>query len=368
MSTNKKRILKEIKTTLKMYGYVLFIAGFIVKGVDIYRYKDNIYYHKELKLSNEELNELENKISNEIGQDVNDSDNTIVFGAVLENDNLNCYEKETIYQLSDLLNENEYLDKTEAYDGLRKLDIVYDEKADYGKDVLGVYDDYENKITIIEDNTSKETLLHELIHCTYSDDNYHKLPKFINEGMTELLTNEYFSENAFIEEKSYPYEITMVKMLCEVIGEDKVLEAYSKEDISIIEDELNKVLEIDNADELLENMNNLTASLEENKEISNEDIENVTNIFDKYYEKYDKNSIELEMYLYNKQVLKLLKTECPYLSYEYLLITNGYYVKPYFSEKLKSKYKTPFHAEFYQNIEGKNNTKIYCKNKEKESI
>ena len=354
-----KRILKDIKSTLKMYGYLLFISGFIIKGIDLYRYKDNIYYHKELKLSDEELEELEKRISKEIGQDVEDNDNSIVLGAVLENEKLNNNEKDLIYQMTDLINENRYLDKTEAYDGLRKLDIVYDKNADYGKDVMGVYDDYKNQIVIIEDNEENETLLHELVHCTYSDDNYHKLPNFINEGMTELLTNEYFSDNPFLEEKSYPYEITMVKMLCEVIGEDKVLEAYSKEDTTILVDELNKVMQIDNADELLKNMDKLTDSLGNEKEISEEDVNKVINVFDNYYKNYDETSIDLEIYLYNKHIIKLLKSDTPYASYIYYLAINGYYVKPYFSEKLKEEYSEAFHAEYTEDISNKTYQKTY---------
>lgn len=354
-----KSILRNIKYTLKVYGYILFISGFIVKGIDLYRYKDNIYYHKELKLTDEELENLEKRISKEIGQDVNDDDNAIVLGAVLENKNLNNHEKDMIYQMTDLINENEYLDKTEAYDGLKKLDIVYDSQADYGKDVMGVYDDYKNQIVIIEDNDDNETLLHELVHCTYSDDNYHKLPRFINEGMTELLTNEYFSDNPFLEEKSYPYEITMVKMLCEVIGEDKVLEAYSKEDTSILVNELNRVMKIDNADELLKNMDNLTNLLEEEKEISDEDLNKVLNVFDEYYKNYDETSIELEMFLYHRQTLKLLRSDVPYAGYVYNLVINGYYVKPYFSEKLKEEYSEVFHAEYTEDISNKTYQKQY---------
>ena len=374
MKKNSKRNkkLKELKNNInsfiKFYTYSFIIFFILIEILDAYKYKDNIYYHDELRITDEQLEELEEEVSKTIGKKITEEDNTIVLGAVLNNKHLTEKEKEIIYECDDLLEDNPYLIKSAAYNNLEKLDIKYNEDADFGKEVLGVYIQGDNEITIIKDNSENDTIHHELVHCIYSQHYYETLPKFFNEGMTELLTNEYFADNPFLEEKSYPFEITMIKMLCELVGEDIVLETYSKEDISILENAIKEKTNLSNPHEFIEYIDSVMTSLEEYKTIDEDKLSSIINVFDIYYENYDKESIEYKMYKQNTTIMKFLKSSVPYSAYEYELMLNGYYVKPYFNKDLKDKYPIPFHVEYYQDLESKNDIKKYSKQKEKRSV
>ena len=55
------------------------------------------------------------------------------------------------------------------------------------------------------------------------------------------MNNEYYSENPFYEDSIYIYEICYVKILCNLLGSDTILETYTKADINILIDELEKI-------------------------------------------------------------------------------------------------------------------------------
>ena len=375
INKNQREKLIELKSTiksfLKFYTYSFITSLLVLKGLDLYKYKDNIYYHEDLKISEDEIKELEDNISDVVGEEISKDDNSFVLGAIIKNPDLDEEEKEIFYEYVDLLDDNPYLIKSTAYNNLYKLDIIYDENAkkDYGEEVMGVYIQGDNEITIMEETEDKDIVRHEIIHCIYSQNYYETLPRFFNEGMTELLTNEYFNEKPFIEETSYPYEITMVKILCELVGSDIVLETYSKEDMTILEKALEEKVGLSNPEEFIKYIDEVMTSLEEAKEIDIELVDDIIGALDKYYkENYDKDSIEYEMYKYNTKILSYLKSEKPYTAYEFSIFLDGYYVKPYFSNKLKEKYKEPFHAVYYQDIESKNDNKKHMKYYKKESI
>ena len=363
-----KQLLKDVKVFIRFYVISLLVSGLLIETIDLYHYKDNIYYHDELKLSDKEMEEIEEKVSTTIGVPITKEDNAIVLDAVIENENLSKDEKEILYNYVDLLEDNPYLNKSNTYNNLEDLDIIYDKDADYGKDVMGVYDNTPNAITIIEESENQDTIHHELVHCIYSQNTYNRLPVFFNEGMTELLTNEYFAEDPFKEEVSYPYEITMVKMLCELVGEDVVLESYTKKDIKILENKLGEVTNLCNPHEFINYIDSVMTSLEKDKKVDEEKLSSIVDVFDRYYENYPEDSIEYKMYKYNTKTLKYLKYDNPYSVYKCSLMMYGYYAKPYFSEELKEKYKEPVLIDYYKGIEGKNDNKEYVKTYNIESV
>ena len=354
---------KALKKMWKIYLIGLGTALVSMQLIDLYNNRNNIYRHNRLKLDKEESKALSEELTIVSRRKITEDDNALVISAVLENDNLTEEEKEYIYNLVDLLNDNPYLDKTYAYKNLREVDITYGitPDKDYRKAVIGTYTDELNKIEIIDKEYRDETMYHELIHCVYGDDYIVKVPSFFNEGMTELLTNEYFSENPFLEELSYPFEVTMVKILCELIGEDKVLEAYSKEDISIVEKELKEKIGINDPEEFLDSMERMSYCLQNQKSINKSDLNNILFTVTNYYENnVEVFSKEYDMYIYNTNLLKLLKKDFPYTSYKYYLTSQGYFTKAYFSKKLKEKYPDPQHVNYFYNLSGKSN-KVYQK-------
>ena len=179
--------------------------------------------------------------------------------------------------------------------------------------------------------------------------------------MTELLTNEYFSDNPFVEMKSYPFEVTMIKMLCEMVGEDIVLETYSKEDITILENAIKEKTGLSNPHEFIDYIDSVMTALEDEKDIDKDKLSSIINTFDEYYKDFDNDSIEYEMYKQNRKIIKFLESDVPFAAYDCEIVINGYYVKPYFNQDLKDKYPYPFHTDYYQDIESKNDHKKYVK-------
>jgi hypothetical protein len=246
-----------------------------------------------------------------------------------------------------MLNDNKYLDKQSAYNDLKNLDIIYTEKdSSYSDTTTGVYFINKDLIEIFSDNDKQETLIHELVHCIYSNSSTKYLPDYFSEGMAELLTNEYFTTTPFVEEKSYPFEITITKTLCEMVGSDKVLEAYSTGKMSIIEKELEETMNKDDTKEFLNNLNTMFKEYSKNNTIKN-NYSQVFNYMDSFFsKKYQDNTEKLEVYIYNKGIIQLLSNSDPGTAYLYYLLNNGFYIKPYFSENLKEKYSDHYFTSY----------------------
>ena len=363
MKKTENKDKQELKKMWKMYLYGVCGTLIVMHFIELYKNRNNIYHNNKLKISYEESKELSDELSEKVGKSINRDDNALVLSATFDNDNLTEDEKEYIYDLVDLLNDNPYLMKSYAYENLRELDIKYGKEPgkEYSKNVIGTYDDNNNSIEIYNKRYQNDTLYHELIHCVYADDYIVKLPIFFDEGMTELLSNEYFGKNPFLEEKSYPYEVTMVKILCELVGSDKVLEAYSKESIEIVEEALKEKIGLSDPEELIYSMERISKCLHKEQEVKESDLNNVLFTLTNYYENnVDIDSDEYKIYMYNTSLLKTLKGSHPYTSYRFFISSSGYYVKVYFSEKLKEEYPEPFRVTYQEDITESSN-KVYEK-------
>lgn len=150
-----------------------------------------------------------------------------------ENDSLSEEDLQVAQSLYDYLSNNPYLDYKYLYEKFATIGIMH---TDYdGGNLAGMYIEDNESIIIYDSNRidSKYTLLHELIHVTGDLDNI-----MLDEGMTELLCGEYFNDG---NTKTYSNHVLITKIFCELIGPDKMLEAYSKRNMSIIKNELLKI-------------------------------------------------------------------------------------------------------------------------------
>ena len=138
--------------------------------------------------------------------------------------------------------------------------------------------------------------------------------------------------------------------------------------MTIVEEELRNKTNISEPKEIIERMESTTTALQNNEKIDPEKVRDIIVFLDRYYENIDNNSIEYEMYLYNKNIIKGLYDKTPNIKYICNIVENGYYIKPYFSEELKDKYNNPYHIDYYEDIEGNNDTKKYVKNNDIISI
>ena len=305
----------------------------------------NIFNDKNLKISEMEADELFSVLEEETGRDNLDNERDLILMAAIENPNLTEAERETIFKLVDIIEEMPYIDKRMAYANLSKLDICYW----YGlvDDSYGDYNYNANKINIYSDNKNNDVLLHELIHSLFLNMNTYNLPKYFREGVTELLEDEYFSDEPYWESSSYPYEIAMVKILCDMVGSDTVLKVYTTGDMNEIETELNKYMDSEETKTYLKTVEKLFNQYEKENSTSIDymsDFLEYTNAF--FAKKYFKTNKVYEAYEYNKELLINMKNDDPGMDYYYYLQDNGYYVKPYFSKKLKEKNKKYYQKDF----------------------
>jgi hypothetical protein len=221
---------------------------------------------KELGLSNYKVQKannfmLYNASMSDENIDVNNQDKetideeSIYAKAIESNDNLTDEYKEQYKQLDVYLQDNPYIDEKFILYILENFSVTNVSQEELDKYNVGAYyDPVENTICLGDTNYG---YTHEGLHMTtdhyytrkeYEDlksnilkskrseissigllDFQKKLGRGVNEGMTTLLDQEYFNGSG-----NYFFELILVKMLCEVIGEDIMLEAYTDGNIDLI--------------------------------------------------------------------------------------------------------------------------------------
>ena len=182
-------------------------------------------------------------LSRELNVDINEDnkDEISLFNAIYKNSNLNDQQKNTFYGYYSVVEDIINLDKNRAYDSFSRVSVKYTERdSKIPSNVLGDYDYGSGTINIYGNDTENNILLHEGVHCLFTNASNVSLPRAFQEGMTELITNEYYSTDPFYEGYTYPLEVSYVKMLCELVSTDKVLQAYVSGDYSLIYRDMDK--------------------------------------------------------------------------------------------------------------------------------
>lgn len=235
----------EDKKKNSSYFISFFISVFIfsclmyAKGEKKVRIDDvsplNFLNNNFEEIDDETLKIISDKIGIEINED--NKDEIALFNAIYNNKNLSEKEKNIFYGYYSVVEDFINLDKDKAYNSLSKVSINYVERDEKVlPSTLGDYDYLTGKINIYAEDNDNNILLHEGTHTLFSSN----LPRAIQEGMTELIVNESFTSDPFYENCTYPLEVSYVKMLCELIGTDKVIDAYVLGDYSIIYREMDK--------------------------------------------------------------------------------------------------------------------------------
>lgn len=291
------------------------------------------------KLTIEQQEEMVDVVSEILGEDVSNYNLATLYGAY-ENENLNEDEKLMIYRLADLINENPYVDVNRAYRALRDLDIVYVPREDgYDDKVQAVYLEEDNLIEIfsMENDTERKTVIHELIHTLFYNGKTSGLPNYLEEGMTHLLTNEYFSNKPYVEDSSYPFEIAMVKMLCEMTSPDAVLKAYTTGNESDMRNILIERMGTIETYKFLHTTEKVFKDFDEGNLIDDEEFNYMTTFITTYFKNnFSDDEEKLEFFEYYMNLIKLMKKSNPYVE-NYLYIREvGVYEKGYFNSKLKN--------------------------------
>lgn len=276
--------------------------------------------------------------------------NLTVLRAIDNNNQLSPEEKNIIYSFQDMIMENPYLDREKAEESLSSLKVKYVQRdSKYSNSTLGVYDYKTNSVRMFtnKNKTPKRALAHEMMHSIYYNEKTAKLPSFLLEGMTQLLVDEYSSDVPCYEESTYPFEVTTVKILCEMLGKDELLRAYSTGDMTHLKEKLSLSMGRKATDAFIANLDSIFKDYEKGKCVDQNRLSNVINYIDMYYIKNEiSNTEKLDAYNYYRGIMVNLSDDQPRISLNLYLSENGVYVKPYFSRKLLEKYVGPYFEDY----------------------
>ena len=261
----KELLIKRLKRTRRtlILSTLLYLLTSSYYKQTINNRKNNLYTENTLKIENQEKEIIKKKIEDYYQIELLSNDYYLL-NSILENNNLTEEEKKiTGDLLINIIEDNIYIKKESTYNSLRNLDIYHRKRLFFEKEnIIGRYiykilPYYINKIIIYKEDKG-ETLIHELIHAILMNEKNMYFPKFITEGMTELLTNEYYKKSPCIELNCYQYEIIAIKLLCEITSPNTVYQSFTTGNINILYDAIKKVNPkidskklIDDIDELL---------------------------------------------------------------------------------------------------------------------
>ena len=330
--------------------YIL-ILSYLLSSTSFFKFvsDDNLYDDAMLIISQDKIDELCRELEKELDINIGDEDvaDYLLLNAVRENKYLNDSQKYVFYSFIDMIKDNPYIDKEQAYRSLLNVDVNCKKKPSNVKNnVQGCYDYSLLDISIFVDDPDNMILKHEGIHCIFDNRETTNLPTFFKEGMTELLVNEYFEANPYLEVPTYPFEIAAVKMLCEVVGSDKMLEAYSTGDINIIISELAKLngsIEgsrkvIDTFEEVLSFLRCNGTYMHENDAVADLLLIMRNSVQSKYMDDSEQSMECLSNYDNYERLFGSVFYSEPYAVYASCIVDFGIVEKPYFSSKLKASY------------------------------
>lgn len=180
------------------------------------------------------LNELENPFEEGMVTSVDAATNLI-----MESFQLNPFFDERDIRvaqgLKQYIKENPYFDYERCYETFSSIQVIHVNEKN--GNVAASSNSHEITIYNNESYSDEEyrlCLSHELVHQTGSLEN-----RMLREGMTTLIVEEYL--NDFQQSNGYYDQVLVTKIFCDLISPEKMMEAYSRNDMGIIETELLKL-------------------------------------------------------------------------------------------------------------------------------
>ncbi len=177
-------------------------------------------------------------------------------------------EKKEILNLTKLVirDNNDYLDQKDILNSFSSLKIVITSNdkllTNTSDNIIGRYDQETNTLYLkegLDEDDLNTTIFHEFLHflsksgfvsTSFNKNGY--IGDALNEGMTQLLVNEYFKNQLFV----YSNEVSITKALVEMVGSDFMRECYFSHDLDSLIDELSKYVSHEDVISLLKNMDN----------------------------------------------------------------------------------------------------------------
>ena len=177
-------------------------------------------------------------------------DHKIIMSYIDKNTRLSNEDKEFILSMNHFFEENEkYFNMSEIKKNLINLRIIYDkdnqENHKMSNRVKGYYTKAFDKITIFysdkmdNDMITKKVVFHEVMHAV-SDKGYvskGNLGLALTEGVNELMAEEYLNTYSDTYNKGQTY----ARIMCELMGPEKVKESFFGNNIDMVLEELSSI-------------------------------------------------------------------------------------------------------------------------------
>ena len=177
-------------------------------------------------------------------------DHKIIMSYIDKNTRLSNEDKEFILSMNHFFEENEkYFNMSEIKKNLINLRIIYDkdnqENHKMSNRVKGYYTKAFDKITIFysdkmdNDMITKKVVFHEVMHAV-SDKGYvskGNLGLALTEGVNELMAEEYLNTYSDTYNKGQTY----ARIMCELIGPEKVKKSFFGNNIDMVLEELSSI-------------------------------------------------------------------------------------------------------------------------------
>lgn len=343
---NKRKRKSKSFSFLSGFKYII-ILGIICCFYSSESSVDNNVNKNDILLSVDslELNNILVDLENELGIsfDGKDKDSLYLVKSILSNDNLNDDDKNIFYGFCSIVQDCKYLDQENVSNTFKniKVERISNEEKDSEK-ILGDYTFSSRKINIyVKTDSENKVITHEGIHALFTNNKSFKLPYYFREGMTELLSNEYYSDDPFYEMNIYPYQVAYIKMLCEMVGSDLVMETFCKGDFSLITNYMDLFNDTEYyAKDILEIFEDgFRCELEHTKsKFSNDSQENARSSLKKIYLNIYPNYDNYSSFEYNLDLASSVFEEDAEEFYFDYINYKGIFEKAYFSSNLKKEY------------------------------
>lgn len=185
-------------------------------------------------------------------------------------------EKKEILNLTKLVirDNNDYLDQKDILNSFSSLKIVITSNdrllTNTSDNIIGRYDQETNTLYLkegLDEDVLNTTIFHEFLHflsksgfvsTSFNKNGY--IGDALNEGMTQLLVNEYFQNQLFV----YSNEVSITKVIVEIVGSDFMRECYFSHDLDSLINELSKYVSYEEVISLMKNMDNTKVAYNDN--------------------------------------------------------------------------------------------------------
>ena len=329
-------------STLLCFVLVYMVSNYFFGEKNVSNNSDNTLNYSYVSMQEDEIEETISKLEEEFNIKVDDDhkDELLFLNSIYENNNFTDKQKNVLYGVYSILDDIDSIDRENAYKALSNVEIFYNNKGeDIPSNVLGDYNYKNYRINIYSEDVEYKILVHEVLHAIFTSSKTVDLPDAFSEGMIELLANEYFSTDPFVEELSYPYEVSFVKMLCEVVGPETVIETLCTGNFNTITNKLDNYNNTNySSKEILDCFFKASDTVKSGKIVDNDDYNKKFVLMKKIYANAHPYGENLKEFSYNFDLCSSVFEEDPFYFYQEYLIYNGALQKGYISSDLKKDY------------------------------